>query len=67
MQTQEKTQNKSNIDLINIEEHQYLAFLLNNERYAIEVLQVKEIIKYVGAMYLFYLGVKSLLYRKDNE
>lgn len=32
-----------------------------------EVPILKEIIKYVGAMYLFYLGVKSLLYRKDNE
>ncbi len=46
MQTQALTQSKANIDLINIEEHQYLAFLLNKERYAIEVLQVKEIIKY---------------------
>ena len=32
-----------------------------------EVPILKEIIKYAGAMYLFYLGVKSLLYRKDNE
>ena len=32
-----------------------------------EIPILKEIIKYVGAMYLFYLGVKSLLYRKDNE
>ena len=27
----------------------------------------KEVVKYVGALYLFYLGVKSLLYRRDNE
>ena len=32
-----------------------------------EIPILKEIIKYAGAMYLFYLGVKSLLYRKDNE
>ncbi len=45
MKVQDLKKNKQ-IDLTNIEEHQYLAFLINNERYAIEVLQVKEIIKY---------------------
>ena len=29
--------------------------------------ELKEVVKYVGAVYLFYLGVKSLLYRRDNE
>jgi len=32
-----------------------------------EVPILKEVVKYVGAVYLFYLGVKSLLYRRDNE
>ena len=27
----------------------------------------KEIVKYIGALYLFYLGVKSLRYRYENE
>ena len=46
MQTKELEQTENDIDLSNIEEHQYLTFLLNNEKYAIEVLKVKEIIKY---------------------
>ncbi len=46
MKTKELEQNKENINLENIEEHQYLAFLLNSEKYAVEVLKVKEIIKY---------------------
>ena len=28
---------------------------------------LKEIVKYVGALYLFYLGFKSLTYRNENE
>ena len=28
---------------------------------------LKEIVKYVGALYLFYLGIKSLRYRYENE
>ena len=28
---------------------------------------LKEIVKYIGALYLFYLGVKSLRYRYENE
>ena len=32
-----------------------------------EIPILKEIIKYAGALYLFYLGTKSLLYRRDNE
>ena len=27
---------------------------------------LKEIVKYIGALYLFYLGVKSLRYRYEN-
>ena len=32
-----------------------------------EIPILKEIIKYASALYLFYLGTKSLLYRRDNE
>ncbi len=46
MQTNELKISKKKEDINNIEEHQYLAFILNNEKYAIEVLKVKEIIKY---------------------
>ena len=28
---------------------------------------LKEVVKYVGALYLFYLGTKSLRYRFENE
>ena len=28
---------------------------------------LKEVVKYVGALYLFYLGTKSLRYRYENE
>jgi len=28
---------------------------------------LKEVVKYVGALYLFYLGFKSLTYRNENE
>jgi len=28
---------------------------------------LKEIVKYAGASYLFYLGIKSLTYRNENE
>ena len=28
---------------------------------------LKEVVKYVGALYLFYLGIKSLRYRYENE
>jgi threonine/homoserine/homoserine lactone efflux protein len=27
---------------------------------------LKEVVKYVGALYLFYLGIKSLRYRYEN-